>query len=387
MDNRIYWLETDQCEEVLGVCYTVWSTELSDLTADLGEQTEHDKAHNVEETLGYISLDNVITIFPDAGKDFLLLKKDMTICQRGQTSKRRDISMAVCTFLGHNDIYDAEIDSMLQSGIEHIVTENEKTDFLIFLRNNFYLKCFLAVLKARAKHPEKVTLTLVIPEEDYRKNQTGGIPSYLIDRIIFPKQKDLNSNDHKNVIRWLIRQSTHLICCLYRTLYGQENHILDYAQSKKKLQIIDITNVDTAQAILERTPKMSDRERFIFERLNDGSNPKEVAETIGVSRNRVAQVLNHGCRTLRESMRSRYVHLLAENREQRKSVCSIFSAGTVTYESLTTFEYIVSFLLSSCGVTHFEIAVGEQHSGFMYVLKKIWNRTGFFAVQKPSRRR
>ena len=28
-----------------------------------------------------ISLDNVITIFPDAGKDFLLLKKDMTICQ------------------------------------------------------------------------------------------------------------------------------------------------------------------------------------------------------------------------------------------------------------------------------------------------------------------
>ena len=28
-----------------------------------------------------ISLDNVITIFPDAGKDFLLLKKDITVCQ------------------------------------------------------------------------------------------------------------------------------------------------------------------------------------------------------------------------------------------------------------------------------------------------------------------
>ena len=259
---------------------------------------------------------------------------------------------------------------MLQTGIERIVTENEKTDFLIFLRNSFYSKCFLAVLKTRAKYPEKVTLTLVIPEEDYRKNQTGDIPGYLIDRVVYPKQKGLNSSDYKNVIRWLIRQSTHLISCLYRTFYEQENHILDYAQSKEDLQIIDIANADTAQAILERTPRMSDRERFIFERLNDGSSPKEVAEAIGISRNRVAQVLNHGCRTLRESMRGRYAHLSAENRGQRKSVCSIFSAGTVTYESLNTFEYIVSFLLSRCGVTHFEVAAGDQHSGFMYVLKK-----------------
>ena len=154
LDNGIYWLETDQCEEVLAVCYPVWSSELSDIAEKLGEQAEYDKTHNIENTLGYIffsmkisciplyemmrarpewagliidkpalmnalwdaapeyvclinqqeqsgkndlfsvlmreagievepniSLDSVITIFPDAGKDFLLLKKDMTICQ------------------------------------------------------------------------------------------------------------------------------------------------------------------------------------------------------------------------------------------------------------------------------------------------------------------
>lgn len=32
----------------------MWSTELSDLTASLGEQAEYDKAHDIEETLGYI---------------------------------------------------------------------------------------------------------------------------------------------------------------------------------------------------------------------------------------------------------------------------------------------------------------------------------------------
>ena len=54
LDNGIYWLETDQCEKVLAVSYPVWSTELSDLTASLGEQTEYGKAHDIEETLGYI---------------------------------------------------------------------------------------------------------------------------------------------------------------------------------------------------------------------------------------------------------------------------------------------------------------------------------------------
>ena len=154
LDNGIYWIETDQCEEVLAVCYPVWSSELSNVAEKLGEQTEYDKTHNIENTLGYIffpeqisciplyemmrerpewaglvidkpalmnalwdaapeyvclinqqeqsgrndlfsallmdlgievkpniSLDSVITISPDAGKDFLLLKKDITISQ------------------------------------------------------------------------------------------------------------------------------------------------------------------------------------------------------------------------------------------------------------------------------------------------------------------
>lgn len=54
LDNGIYWIETEQCKELLAVSYPVWSTELSDLTANLGEQTEYDKAHGIEETLGYI---------------------------------------------------------------------------------------------------------------------------------------------------------------------------------------------------------------------------------------------------------------------------------------------------------------------------------------------
>lgn len=64
LDNGIYWLETDQCEDVLAVSYPIWSTELSDFTAGLGEQTEYDKAHDIEETLGYIFFPTQLSCIP-----------------------------------------------------------------------------------------------------------------------------------------------------------------------------------------------------------------------------------------------------------------------------------------------------------------------------------
>ena len=64
MDNGIYWLETDQCEEILAVCYPVWSTELSGLVEKLGEQTEYDRTHDIEETLGYIFFPAKISCIP-----------------------------------------------------------------------------------------------------------------------------------------------------------------------------------------------------------------------------------------------------------------------------------------------------------------------------------
>ena len=42
----------------------MWSTELSDLTAALGEQTEYDKTHNIEKTLGYIFFAEKISCIP-----------------------------------------------------------------------------------------------------------------------------------------------------------------------------------------------------------------------------------------------------------------------------------------------------------------------------------
>ena len=64
LENGIYWVETDQCEEFLTVCYPVWSTELSGLAMQIGEQLEHDKTHGIHQTLGYIFFSSSVSCIP-----------------------------------------------------------------------------------------------------------------------------------------------------------------------------------------------------------------------------------------------------------------------------------------------------------------------------------
>lgn len=64
LENGIYWIETDQCEEVLAICYPIWSSELTELAEQVGEQTENDRTHGIHQTLGYIFFPQYISAIP-----------------------------------------------------------------------------------------------------------------------------------------------------------------------------------------------------------------------------------------------------------------------------------------------------------------------------------
>ena len=51
--NGIYWIETDQCEEVLAVSHPVWQTDLSDSVLRHAHQTDYDREYGIDRTLGY----------------------------------------------------------------------------------------------------------------------------------------------------------------------------------------------------------------------------------------------------------------------------------------------------------------------------------------------
>lgn len=52
--NGIYWLETDRGEEVLAVCYPIWECDVTEETQRRGEQTDFDREHGIDTTLGYL---------------------------------------------------------------------------------------------------------------------------------------------------------------------------------------------------------------------------------------------------------------------------------------------------------------------------------------------
>ena len=53
LENGIYWIKTDQCEEVLAVCHPVWEIELSSGVLNRARQTDCDTEHDIDNTLGY----------------------------------------------------------------------------------------------------------------------------------------------------------------------------------------------------------------------------------------------------------------------------------------------------------------------------------------------
>lgn len=54
LENGVYWLETSQDEEMLAVCYPIWNTEFTSIARVIGEPTEYDNIQGYDKTLGYL---------------------------------------------------------------------------------------------------------------------------------------------------------------------------------------------------------------------------------------------------------------------------------------------------------------------------------------------
>lgn len=52
--NGIFWMETDQCDEVLSICYPIWNTILSEEAVSLGATMERDWENGIDDSLGGI---------------------------------------------------------------------------------------------------------------------------------------------------------------------------------------------------------------------------------------------------------------------------------------------------------------------------------------------
>ena len=291
--------------------------------------------------------------------------------------------MAICSFFGHNDVYDPDIDNMLQSAVEKVVDENETVEFLVYQHGRFYNRCFLAALKARSRYPGKVTIAIVLHEEYfegrgmYAWNKHSWIPFCMVDRIIIPpvdefitdvaKRRDTTLS-YKWMIRWLLPRSTHVISYLYRDLFGRENRLFDRAEAMPTLTIIDISCSETVQAIAERVWHIPDRERLVYQAISAGHECRHLAEQMGLNRTRVSQILSNGCRRIGEHLNWRDLKTLYTDKEKRS--CSIFFADQITKDILKNFNAIIDFLIEVFEVRNFYIEASRSRSKLVTQIKR-----------------
>lgn len=277
--------------------------------------------------------------------------------------------MAVCSFIGHGDVYDADMESRLQSAIEQVLSENEPVEFLMYsvLNEEFFNYCLMAALRTRSKYPEKITITLAQFEIHERR-----IPSCMLDRMISPELPERKSKDNtianKHKLQWIIQNSSHLITCIYDKLYDSNMQIVKVTTGKRP-KIIDISNPETDLAIMESSSAlMSEKEQIIFHAMNKGCTLIEAGKLIGVRRERAKQILQQGCRTIGKNLKMHCLTIKKASKSMQERTCGLFALGKPTYEAMLNFKFIIDFLISSFGIKSFHIEQSYAHSGFMFAL-------------------
>lgn len=289
--------------------------------------------------------------------------------------------MAVCTFLGDDSrIYDADIDTRVQTAVNQLVSENETVNFLVHLHGGFYDRCLKAILKARACQPQKVVITLILNEskyQEYTADESSNMPYCMFDKIVVPpivshsKKYNLADVSSVRLTRWMILNSTHLITGLYETLFETENRFLELARKTPTLKIISLTSLETEQEIKRNVTLLPDRKRQIFQSQIKKQDLQEVAESLGISSKRALQILHDGRRTLHSEMVKYYNRQVRKQENQLKPSCSLFAFGEITYETLYHFECIANKLNGVFGIEKFFIEQRQAHTAFTYVVKRL----------------
>lgn len=274
--------------------------------------------------------------------------------------------MAVCSFMGHEDVYDVNIESRLQLAVDQIVANHESVEFLIYQRGKFYELCLLTALKAKTCQPQKVTITLVVHKDGAHY---VSAPDCMIDKTVVlcferPK-KDAVYILHKKALRWLIQNSTHVITCVYGQLYDPYNRL---PQRLPMLEVISLESPEIETAILEIVPSLTEKEQTIYQKISEGYMLKEAGQVLGVSHERARQILAQGSETIRKHLRRRYLQALTPEQRRKKRTCGLFAMGESLHEPTDCLKSVIDFLVSTYKVSDIYVEQAYVQSDFMAVL-------------------
>lgn len=279
--------------------------------------------------------------------------------------------MAVCSFIGHQDVYDADIESRMQNVVDRLVDGQEAVEFFIYPHGESSKAFLLAALGARIKHPQKVTITLVsycgvLSQMDHQEL----VYSYMSDKVVALNIQDVRGSgpisQRQKMLQWVVQNSTHIISYCYNTLFDST---VQPIERREALEIISLTASETEKSISESTSLMTEKEKIIYQKVNEGCTLKEAGEVIGIRSGRARQIMQHGCRTLQTDLKWKCGKMLAAGRQkQGPRTCGLFALGQVTYQSLVRFKRVMELLTSTYDARSVYVEQPLVSSGFLFVL-------------------
>ena len=280
--------------------------------------------------------------------------------------------MAVCSFMGHINLYDWGLEEKLRKAVAQLVRGQEEVEFLFPPgAGAFHDLCAAAALEAKQRHPDKkITLTLVVRAEEREKytadepEEEAAVLACMADRVISPPD-----GTRQSAQRWTVERSTHFISYFYAGLHVPEARYARLARSRG-LTVTDLTDPETAAFIARRADGLEEDARRLLRGIGGGRTLKELAQEAGVCVPTVRRRIQRACGTLRRQAEQRRLDMAPAD-AGTPAVCGVFALGRVTDRRLYVLEQTALYLVRRYHVTRFEVAEEYCHSGYMQILRSI----------------
>lgn len=133
-----------------------------------------------------------------------------------------------------------------------------------------------------------------------------GFPLGAVSRMEFAPRLEGKSEKYENrfithsrkVDRWVMDQCDTLLVFNYDTIPGPITNMVRQIQKKGNMTVIPIFNPDRVKNIEENLPTLSEREQIIVRGIRSGRTFQSLGDELGVTPNRVQQILGRAGRRL-----------------------------------------------------------------------------------------
>lgn len=308
--------------------------------------------------------------------------------------------MKRCCFLGLMAVYDSELLDRISEELEKIIATEDKIEFWFYKPNMSYERsCLSLAIWLRSKYPNKdISIVRVFdpilhekPVDWYDETFNTRFPRCIPDRNIFAptmdddreKIKDRMIQRGNRVDRWIISQCNTIIAYYYPDLDSSVNQDVKYAQKQKDTTVIQISFEETEHFIQEQINSLlDDRTKSILLMRKSGKTNAEIAKIIGVSNNRIGQIVSEAARDIRHALMEREKEKKKNRNKDSKQIMRCGLAGLsdkATSRDLVIFESLLKHLVEDYNIEEFWIDKDSCDSAYGAILAMFCKRPSSYS--------